>query len=238
MDIRPTLRMQSIGFCIGSTCFILGAFPPYATAVGTTATNVTYFVGSWFFTGAGLIQLILAGPKLIPHRAAHKLVPATAAGMALSAAWLAAAAQSLGTVLFNFSTGDALVAHSVRAQKYEVWAPNAAGSAAFLISAFFVMVVMTHANQLWKVLYKNTISGWVNLIGCIAFGVSAWAAYIFRDGHLKNAYLANLGTLIGGLCFFGASIFFVGRKYGVAGEDADEDGAGEAATEPGTPATT
>lgn len=227
MEIRPTLRMQSIGFCIGSTCFILGAFPPYANAVGSTATNWTYFVGSWFFTGAAFIQLVLSRPMLIPANPSHKLVPRTERGLALSATWLAAATQFVGTILFNFSTGDAIVAHSVKAQRFDVWAPNAAGSVAFLISGYFVLVVMTHADELWKVLYKTSISGWVNMVGCIAFGISAWAAYVFRDGHLKNEYLANIGTFIGGICFFLASIFFVTRKYGADGPESGNPPGGD-----------
>lgn len=230
MDIRPTLRLQSIGFCIGSLCFVAGAFPPYATLVGSTWTNATYFIGSWFFTGAAFIQLVLSGPQLVPHGQDHKFTPQGSRGMALSAAWLAAATQFIGTILFNFSTGDALIAHSVRAQQYDVWGPNATGSAAFLISGWFIMVTLLHSNQLWKVLYKTSLSGWINFAGCVAFGVSAWAAFVFRDGHLKNTYLANMGTFIGGWCFFFASIFFVGRKYGRQGDDAPSDAEPKPAT--------
>ena len=43
-------------FMIGSACFALGALPGYLDLVGTTADNVTYFVGSLFFTSAGFLQ--------------------------------------------------------------------------------------------------------------------------------------------------------------------------------------
>ncbi len=43
-------------FAIGSICFALGSFPPYATAVGATPDNITYFIGSIFFTTASFLQ--------------------------------------------------------------------------------------------------------------------------------------------------------------------------------------
>ncbi len=39
-------------FAVGSACFAFGSFPPFATAVGTNADNLTYFIGSIFFTTA------------------------------------------------------------------------------------------------------------------------------------------------------------------------------------------
>src|SRR6185312_12924002 len=54
----PGARGWWIGvlFAIGSTCFALGSFPPYAVAVGDTADDITYFVGSIFFTSAAFLQ--------------------------------------------------------------------------------------------------------------------------------------------------------------------------------------
>ena len=43
-------------FAVGSFCFALGSFPPYANVVGAMADNVTYFVGSLFFTTAAFLQ--------------------------------------------------------------------------------------------------------------------------------------------------------------------------------------
>ncbi len=47
-------------FAVGSICFALGSFPPYATAVGTTPDNITFFVGSIFFTD-GLLPAVHGG---------------------------------------------------------------------------------------------------------------------------------------------------------------------------------
>ena len=43
-------------FAVGSICFALGSFPPYATAVGVTPDNITFFIGSIFFTTASFLQ--------------------------------------------------------------------------------------------------------------------------------------------------------------------------------------
>ena len=43
-------------FAIGSICFALGSFPPYAIHVGNNADDLTYFIGSIFFTVASFLQ--------------------------------------------------------------------------------------------------------------------------------------------------------------------------------------
>ena len=53
-------RTIGILFMIGSACFALGALPGYLDAVGVTADGVTFFVGSLFFTSAGLGQFLQA----------------------------------------------------------------------------------------------------------------------------------------------------------------------------------
>jgi hypothetical protein len=43
----------------------------------------------------------------------------------------------------------------------------------------------------------------LNLIGSIAFGFSAMAAYVIpTTGLPKNEMIVNLGTFIGAICFF------------------------------------
>src|SRR5690606_21031754 len=84
----------------GSLCFLVGALPPYADAVGAVATNVTFVVGAVFFTGAASVQLGLSGRR--PPRAGTH--PADRWD------WWAAAVQLVGTLCFNVSTTAALVA--------------------------------------------------------------------------------------------------------------------------------
>ena len=56
--------------------------------------------------------------------------------------------------------------------------------------------------------------GVANLLGSVAFGVSAVAAFIVpATGDAWNAELSNLGTLVGALCFLiGAVMLLPSRK--------------------------
>src|SRR4051795_10237921 len=55
-------------FAIGSSCFMLGALPGYASLVGTVADGVTYAVGSVFFTLAALLQFLISVGAVRPDR--------------------------------------------------------------------------------------------------------------------------------------------------------------------------
>ncbi|MCX2964509.1 hypothetical protein [Gordonia aquimaris] len=150
-----------------------------------------------FFTGAAFIQLVTSGPVTV--------AVGYAPGTMVRAQWLAAATQFVGTLLFNVSTGAALAAHSIAEQKHLVWTPNAEGSVAFLISGFFVLIAYSHTDRAWAPRKRDWWSGQINMLGCIAFGVSAVGAYITTNGVTVDAVLANLGTFIGAICFFVAS---------------------------------
>lgn len=87
-----------------------------------------------------------------------------------------------------------------------VWTPDAAGSVAFLISGYFVLVSYRHVNGTgWAPKDRDWWSGQINFLGCVAFGVSAVASYITSAGVTVDAVLANTGTLVGAVCFFLAS---------------------------------
>ena len=51
------------------------------------------------------------------------------------------------------------------------------------------------------------------MLGSVAFGVSAVAAYVGpATGEVRNAELSNLGTLIGALCFLIGAILLLHRR--------------------------
>ncbi len=127
-------------------------------------------------------------------------------GKMVRAEWLAAATQSIVTLMFNVSTTAALTARSVADVKHYMWNPDAGGSVAFLISAFFVYVAYYRSHQtLWGPRRAEWWAAHINMIGCIAFAFSAAGSFVLDDGSSKNAALANWGTLIGAICFFLAS---------------------------------
>jgi hypothetical protein len=190
---KATLTRQCWLFVIGSTFFAVGTAPGFSAATGAGAANLLCFVGSWFFTSAAWLQLVRSGPEG-------------------SAEWLSAATQFGGTILFNVSTGAAVWAHAVMAERRLVWAPDATGSLAFLVSAVFGIVAVTVSVGRWVPASRDWQAQWVNMIGCIAFGASAVGAFVYRTGSTADEALANLGTFLGALCFLAAALLVLPRR--------------------------
>lgn len=192
------LRREAWGFAVGSLCFLAGSLPFYADWAGAVGTNVTFVVGSVFFTLAAFIQLSLSG-RSIPHREMDRpdLVD-----------WWAAAIQFAGTLLFNVSTVAALVAAISAPDTIGAgWKPDAWGSLAFLISSFLAIVATKDRGRLWDPDARTWHGTGLNFIGSVAFGVSAVGAYVVpATGELENATWANAGTAIGAVCFFTAAL--------------------------------
>lgn len=217
----PSVTKQCWGFMIGSAFFAAGSAPGLSEALGSSGSNLLFFIGAWFFTGAGLIQLFLSGAVAV--RVAY------APGRMVRAEWLAAATQSFGTILFNVSTTGALHARSIAAQEKLVWNPDAGGSVAFLLSGILAFVAYAHARRLWDLGRRAWWSVFINMVGCIAFGASAVGAFILPSGDAFNNGLANYGTFVGALCFLLASLIVLPfwdrarRHPGRAGSDQDDE---------------
>ncbi|MDS1113847.1 hypothetical protein RD149_08705 [Gordonia westfalica] len=183
---------------VGSALFALGSVPGFGQLVGADTVNLCYFVGAWFFTGAGFIQLV--------RSATPAELESSMPGSAVRAEWLSAATQSVGTILFNISTTSALFAHTVAGERHLVWSPDAGGSIAFLISGAVAFVAYSRsAGRCVDLRSRDWWSVLVNWVGCVAFGVSAVGAFVARDGVTADAVAANAGTFVGALCFLVAS---------------------------------
>jgi hypothetical protein len=199
-------------FAVGSLLFALGAIPGYASAVGARWDAATFFVGSLFFTAAGLLtyrEAVDAGPHHLgtarrrffvyqPHRID----------------WWATAIQLAGTLFFNISTGNALRADlTAQAAHQHVWRPDALGSVCFLVASALAWFEACHGWTAWR---PRSWAWWItlaNLIGSIAFGVSAVAGYIDpATGQLLNAERSNLGTLVGAVCFFAGALLLLPER--------------------------
>ena len=69
------------------------------------------------------------------------------------------------------------------------------------------MVATKDRGALWDADSRTWHGTWLNLLGSIAFGVSAVGAYVVPEtGTLVSMFWANLGTLIGALCFLVAAL--------------------------------
>ncbi|MGP0027015.1 MAG: hypothetical protein ACLPKE_27210 [Streptosporangiaceae bacterium] len=204
-------------FAVGSLLFALGAVPGYASAVGARWDAVTFFIGSLFFTAAGFLtyrEAVDAGPQPL-HGARRRFFVIHPRRIG----WWASAVQLVGTVFFNLSTGNAVRADlSAQAAHQHVWRPDAVGSACFLVASALAWFEVCHGWASWR---PRSWSWWitlVNLIGSVAFGVSAVAGYINpATGQLNNAERSNLGTFIGAVCFLaGALLLLPGRSEKVS----------------------
>ncbi|MFE6254055.1 hypothetical protein [Agromyces sp. NPDC057865] len=192
------LRREAWGFAVGSLCFFVGALPWYADWVGVVGANVTFFVGSIFFTLAAFIQLSLSG-RVAPHAKMNR---------ADRADWWAAAIQFAGTLLFNISTGAALAAAIARPDAVGIgWRPDAWGSIAFLVASSLAVVATKDRGKLWDRDARTWHGTGLNLLGSIFFGISAVGAYVIPDsGSLLDELWANAGTALGAVCFFVAAL--------------------------------
>ena len=182
-------------FGLGSTCFLIGPVPGYASLVGARADALTFFVGSVLFTIGGALQTRLAAPRRAADRAGR-------------AAWWAAVVQSIGTLFFNVTTFRALqVTLSNPSYDLLVWRPDAYGSICFLISG--VVAYQASARRGWLPLREG--AGWwqpgVNLLGCVFFGIAAVAGYVVHSSSsLVDQAAANLNTSAGAACFLACAV--------------------------------
>ena len=188
-------------FAVGSLLFAVGSVPGYVSAVGARWDSVTYFVGSLFFTSAAFLtyrEAVDAGPPAQnPSRRRFFVYQPRRID------WWATAVQLAGTLYFNVSTGTATAADlSAQTAHQHVWRPDAIGSVCFLVASALAWIEVCHAWVAWR---PREWAWWIalaNLVGSVAFGVSAVAGYISpATGQLRNADRANLGTLVGAVCF-------------------------------------
>ena len=84
--------------------------------------------------------------------------------------------QLAGTLFFNLSTGNALWEDlSAQAAHQHVWRPDAVGWVCFLVASALAWFEVCHGWAGWR---PRSWSWWItllNLIGSVAFGVSAVA---------------------------------------------------------------
>ena len=174
---------------VGSGCFALASLPG-ASSLSAEAVGLVYFTGSIFFTLAAFEQLRTA-------RGGDRLD------------LLASGVQAVGTLLFNLDTFDAM-SDSLTTDQQEllVWVPDALGSVCFLVASV-VAVAVVWGDRFFAPARRVAR---LNLVGSIAFGASAIAAWVVPDtGELFDATVATSATLLGALCFLYAA-FLLSRQ--------------------------
>jgi len=181
-------------FAVGSTCFFVGPFPGYVQLVGSSADGMTFFVGSIFFTAAALVQFLTT--RLTGGR-----VPD----------WWASGIQFAGTLFFNISTFDAMQdALDTRATDRLVWTPDVFGSICFLVSSALAYRLANGSFLGGRRRDGPERIALVNLLGSVAFGISAVAAFVVPStGNVLSLGAANFTTAVGAACFLVGSVLLL-----------------------------
>jgi hypothetical protein len=74
------------------------------------------------------------------------------------------------------------------------------------------VVAVTAVVGFFELKSRDWQAEWINLLGCVAFGVSALGAFITETGVTVDAVLANAGTFVGALCFLVAALLILPRR--------------------------
>ena len=194
---------MAVLFAVGALCFAAGGVASQWASTSRPAIGVMFFVGSLLFTAAAYLQYSQTVNVDRDPTGTRRSRWRPASWEPKRIDWLAALVQLIGTVLFNISTfaamNTALSTHQIDAR---VWAPDAFGSIAFLVSSELAFAEVCHR---WFCFRRRSLP-WkivaLNLLGSIAFGISAVASLVEpSSGEPLSAHLANAGTSVGAVCF-------------------------------------
>jgi len=214
MQSTPTRLNTSVAwlFIVGSSCFVLGSVPAYASAVGGWFDSITYALGSVFFTSASLAQLLQSQTPAMTDvavaRAGTREPIRWLAWLPHDRNWLAAVTQFPGTLCFNVSTFAALIHNATVAQQDRlVWRPDLVGSVLFLVSSTFALLALPKIGDRAAdagIDWSRRIAR-INMGGSIFFMASALGSYILPSGDLVSTRLTVAGTFCGAICFLVAA---------------------------------
>lgn len=206
----------AVGFMVGSSLFTIGV-PLSLSSLPLSVSQWVFFAGSVFFTTAALLQFLTSREELEPVDAvAGRRGWLAAIARDRTVDWAASAIQLVGTVAFNVTTlraaldaagtGDATVA--------QVWNPDAVGSVMFLVSSGLAFAPEVRWRRHRHARDRSWAIAALNLVGSVFFGASAVGAYTTSSGQLVSAQWANVGTLVGALCFLAGAALLLPRRRG------------------------
>jgi hypothetical protein len=186
---------MAVLFAAGSLCFLVGPLPAFLTLVGPETDALVFFLGSILFTTAAALQW----RGSLPLRRVRQRD------------WWSSSVQLVGTLFFNVTTFHALTV-AVGSTSYDrlVWRPDAFGSLCFLVSGALAYVEVAGGLAHRPPATTAGVVAVSNLLGCIAFGLSALGAYVLpTSGSEVNATLANATTALGALGFLVGALLLI-----------------------------
>ena len=202
-------------FTIGSGHFVIGGFfSTWAHALAWTPSGSTlawvFFVGSLFFTAAAWLQVVkVANGDVAAVGTTH---PRRWFGwLPHNLGWLAGVTQLIGTVTFNFSTGDAMISGLAwEVEDVVVWTPDIVGCVCFLVASGLAWLEYSHG---WWSFAPRSVSWWIvalNVAGSAAFFASGVFAYVSPGPpDPEKLWLNGLFTFVGAVCFLVGSVLLL-----------------------------
>lgn len=202
-------------FAVGSTLFALGgaaASWPGALPIPPARLNPTFFVGSIFFTSAAWLQLMEAANADVAGASERWR---WFGWRPRDLGWVASAVQLMGTIFFNFNTGDAMISGLGWAEAdLLVWTPGMVGCVCFLVASWLAWVEYSQGAASFA---PRSVSWWivvVNVLGSIAFQVSALAAFVGPGPSDSGVlWLSSVSTFVGALCFLVGALLLVPEMF-------------------------
>jgi len=210
-------------FGIGSALFTLGgvgaSWPQAVPAAlrGASTLNRIFVVGAVFFTSAAWLQWLeaLNGDVAEALRDGAPRRWRWLGWRPHNLGYLACAVQLAGTLMFNVNTLDAtLPGFSWEAEDLLVWTPNMLGCICFLVSSYLAYAEVSHGAASVAV---SSVSWWiavVNLLGSLAFQVSALCGFVGPEPAGASAlFWTSFFTAAGGLCFLVGSYLMIPELF-------------------------
>ncbi len=213
-------------FIMGSALFSVGGYCiTFSQNLSDAWTNELtvdwiFFAGSIFFTSAAFCQLlesINAGDSEGLY--VDEKLPDTFQWMAWHPkriGYMASLVQLIGTVMFNFNTGNTFFSNlNWIQQDILIWTPNIIGCICFLIASRLAFMEVCHGYWGWQ---PRSIEWWItvlNLLGSIGFMISALYSLAVPPGDSSTSFtwLSAFFTFQGGACFFIASYLLLPEMF-------------------------
>ncbi len=212
-------------FAIGSSCFMVSALLANVSMPPEPFTlNLIFAIGAVFFTAAAwgqFLEAVNAPPSLELYDETPSPRPFRFFGFRpRMVGYWASLVQWIGTITFNVMTLNAFIPGLNSAgEDLATWTPDMIGSICFLIASFLALIEVCHR---WFCMQLKDMGWWIamlNLLGSIAFQLSALYAYIPPSGNEAiSPWLNNFWTALGAACFLVASLMLLPEA---APEDAD-----------------